>query len=271
MSSKPDHPELLRLARQFNWILPSLDDCPPTESAYSDEHARERAELDRFSWWYQTRNCIIRKALRPIPRNHALWDIGCGTGVVAESLIDDGREVIGLEPSAVGAVIASSYGLTILPTTLESLHLPNESIQTIMLFDVLEHIADRQDFLREIQRVLTPGGYLLISVPAMNWLWSSFDIDERHHLRYTKKKLSSELSSNGFRVTKTGYYFFLTVIPLFMLRALPFRFGLRSQLTDRSAVGASGGVLGRILTRIETLIALQVPLGSSLFAIAQRE
>ena len=271
MPEKVTHPELLRLATAFNWRLPSTSTVTPTESAYSDEHMRERAELDRSSWWYQTRNRIILNALQILPRDFALWDIGCGTGVVIEALTKDGRMVIGLEPSAAGADIAASFGQTVLPTTLESLQLPSKSIQAVSLFDVLEHIADRQALLREIRRVLMPDGYLVITVPAMTWLWSSFDEDERHHLRYTKRTLSAELSASGFNVRKSGYFFLFTVPPLLLLRALPHKFGWHTALTDTTAVGARGGTTGHLLAKIETALSMRTPLGSSLLAISQPE
>lgn len=271
MPNDATHPELLRLARDFNWMLPATADLVATDSAYSDEHTRERAKLDRSSWWYQTRNRIIQRALEPLPRDCTLWDIGCGTGVVIEALTKDGRQVIGLEPSLAGADIAASFGQTAFPMTLESLRLPNESIQALSLFDVLEHVADRQALLQEIRRVLMPDGYLLLTVPAMNWLWSSFDVDERHHLRYSKRTLSRELTASGLCVTRSGYFFFLTVIPLFLLRALPHRLGWRTALTDTAAVGASGGPIGRILTKIEMALAMRVPFGSSLMAVVRRE
>jgi SAM-dependent methyltransferase len=271
MPKETTHPELLRLVTEFNWRLPSTTHMTPTDSAYSDEHTRERAELDRTSWWYQTRNRIIQKVLQPLPRDCVLWDIGCGTGVVIEALTKDGRTVIGLEPSAAGADIAASFGQTVLPTTLESLRLPSGSIRAISLFDVLEHIADRQALLREVRRVLKPDGYLVLTVPAMTWLWSSFDEDERHHLRYTKRTLSAELSASGFKVRKSGYFFLLTVPPLLLLRALPYRFGWRTALTDTTAVGPSGGTTGQVLAKIETALSMRTPLGSSLLAIAQPE
>jgi len=240
------------------------------ESAYSDSHTADRANLDGTSWWYQTRNRIIIQALRTIPTGTAIWDIGCGTGVVSAALRSTGRQIVGVEPSRAGAEITARTGIPTFQTTLEKLELPSNSLATVSLFDVLEHVQDRQSLLHELHRVLQPDGYLFISVPALPVLWSQFDVDEAHQLRYTRSSLREELAIAGFSVKRIGYMFALAVLPLLVLRALPYRIGIRKSLSDSAGVAARGGLLGRIASRIELTIALRAPFGSSLLAFAHK-
>jgi len=275
------HPELERLQRECGWrptlvaneTIPTLFHAASViqvATAYSDSHTANRADLDGTSWWYQTRNRIIIQALRTVPAGTAIWDIGCGTGVVSAALRSTGHQIVGVEPSRAGAEITARTGIPTFHTTLEKLELPSNSLAAVSLFDVLEHVPDRQSLLHELHRVLQPQGYLFISVPALPVLWSQFDVDEAHQLRYTRSSLREELATAGFSVKRIGYMFALTVLPLLVLRALPYRIGIRTSLSDSAGVAAGGGLLGRVASRVELTIALRAPFGSSLLVFAHK-
>ena len=138
------------------------------------------------------------------------------------------------------------------------------------MLDVLEHLDDREKALTEVHRVLTPNGRLVLTVPAIASLWSQFDVDAGHYLRYNKRSIKKELESNGFEVIRMGYFFALTVLPLFVLRALPYRLGVRKAAGTEATLGASGGILGRVATWIERVIAMKTPIGSSLLVVARK-
>jgi len=181
-----------------------------------------------------------------------------------------GRQVIGIEPSRVGAQVTAETGIPTFQTTLEKLELPSNSLAAVSVFDVLEHVPDRQSLLHELHRVLQPDGFLVLTVPALPLLWSQFDDDEAHQLRYTRLTLRNELVKAGFSVETIGYMFALTVLPLLLLRALPYRLGMRKSLSDSAGVAAGGGLLGRIASRIELTIALRAPFGSSVLAVVRK-
>lgn len=101
-------------------------------------------------------------------------------------------------------------------------------------------------------------------------LWSQFDIDGGHYLRYNKKLIRRELETQGFVVTRVGYFFVTTVVPLLLLRVLPYRLGLRRAVATSETLSASGGLLGRLLARFEISLALRLPIGSSLLVIATK-
>ncbi|MFM8958344.1 MAG: class I SAM-dependent methyltransferase [Actinomycetota bacterium] len=239
-------------------------------SAYSDSHTADRANLDGTSWWYQTRNRIIIQALRTVPTGTAIWDIGCGTGVVSAALRSTGHQIVGVEPSRAGAEITARTGIPAFHTTLEKLELPSNSLAAVSLFDVLEHVQDRQGLLHELHRVLQPDGFLVLTVPALPLLWSQFDDDEAHQLRYTRLTLRNELVKAGFSVETIGYMFALTVLPLLLLRALPYRLGIRKSLSDSAGVAVHGGLLGHLASQIDQSLALRTPFGSSVLAVVRK-
>jgi SAM-dependent methyltransferase len=73
------------------------------------------------------------------------------------------------------------------------------------LLDVLEHVDDTRA-LAEARRVLRPGGLLLITVPAMPWLWSYRDRAAGHRRRYTRSALRRLAEDCGFEVAELRYY-----------------------------------------------------------------
>ena len=276
------HTELTRLAREFEWRIQDLatqesgsrlwmlHTRTPEASIYSDATWQETDELLDESWWYLTRNQIIKKTLDRSGVHGPIWDIGCGSGVVARFLNDQGLATVGVEPSFGGAQLTSRRGVTAVCGSLEGLVLPDESLEAVAMFDVLEHLKDRDSAIQEIRRVLKPNGHLILTLPALKILWSEFDETGGHYLRYNRSTIRKELESHGFRVRSMGYFFASTVLPLLVLRVLPYRLGRRKAIATESSLGSSGGALGRLASRIEVLLASRVPFGSSLIVVAER-
>jgi SAM-dependent methyltransferase len=90
----------------------------------------------------------------------------------------------------------------------------------IALFDVLEHIEDDAAFLHQANSALTPEGRVVLTVPAMPFLWSAHDVSHHHFRRYTKQTLCSVLESAGFAVEYVSYWNFCLFIPAAVARLL---------------------------------------------------
>ena len=274
--------ELERLATTFGWVprAQSMTSTPEATnqhdldhsvaSAYSDEAWRHIEDLATTSWWYRTRNQILADELEGCINPPTIWDVGGGSGVVAQHLMTKGFEVVLIEPTRAGAMIALERGVPSLCSTLENLQLPSECLPALGLFDVLEHIENRARTLSELSRVLVPGGHLVLTLPAITSLWSGSDLSAGHFIRYNKRTIRRELELHGFEIQRLGYFFALTVLPLFILRALPYRLGFRKPVAEDQTLAASGGVFGRIAAAIERRIAMRTPIGTSLLVVARK-
>jgi len=227
-------------------------------------------DLATTSWWYTTRNDILWQKTKALLRGSALWDIGGGSGIVARFLMSRDVDVVLVEPSAGGAKIARDRGVSSLCATLEQLRLPGACLPAVGMFDVLEHLDDRAKTLREIERVLLPGGYLLLTVPALQTLWSDSDVAAGHYVRYNRRFIRAELERHDFEILRLGYFFALTVLPLFAMRAIPYRLGFRKPIADDETLGASGGIVGRFAAWLERTLAMRTPVGSSLLVVARK-
>jgi len=275
------HPEFVRLRRDFGWKPEPAEDpavkLPRTfepghdrdSTVFKDYQWAEMNDLINNSWWYHTRNNVIYRALMCHEVKPTLWDIGCGSGVVTKYLSDFGVSVVGVEPSHHGALLAMGKGLSVLKSHLQDLRLPTNSVSSIAMFDVLEHLANRDEILKEIHRVLEPDGHLVLTLPALMSLWSEFD-EHGYQLRYNKRAVKKELQRNGFLIEHVGYFFLFTVAPLYLLRALPFRLGRRQAVASKVSLRASGGIFGRALGRLEVALASRIPFGTSLIVIAKK-
>ena len=198
-----------------------------------------------------------------------IWEVGAGHGNMAIPLAEVGITTIAIEPLYFGAKILSDRGFHSYAQTLDQLALPDSCLGAIGIFDVLEHLMEPKVVLNEIYRVLKPGGLLLTSVPAYQWLYSDFDIQIGHFRRYSRKSLVDLLGSYNFKTTEVSNLFFIFIFPAIILRRIPYLIGIRRRKkktvpTSENFMIKALGPLLRPLLVLETKV--QIPLGLSIFS-----
>ncbi len=119
-----------------------------------------------------------------------LLEVGCGTGEFLIAARSAGHSVIGLDLSqeVVSYVRHRHPDLDVRCSTVESAGLPAESVDVIAAFHVLEHVADPIGLLRQMQRLLRPGGLVYIRVPnlersvvVLGRNWRGFSVEHVGH------------------------------------------------------------------------------------------
>jgi SAM-dependent methyltransferase len=161
-------------------------------------------ELDDRHWWYRGRRRIIRAeldrlALAPGAR---ILDAGCGSGRTLEELVAYG-EVQGIELDPGAAELASSRGVgEVRIGRLEQLPWEDAQFDLITCLDVIEHTPDDRVTLSELRRVSKPGGFLLVTVPAYQGLWSTHDVANHHYRRYSRPRMRAAAGEAGWRVRR---------------------------------------------------------------------
>jgi SAM-dependent methyltransferase len=84
-----------------------------------------------------------------------------------------------------------------------------DTIDTVVAINIIEHIREQQSFLKSCFTVLNPGGRLIVFAPAFPALFSNIDTEAGHFRRYTKKNLAALLSSAGFEICTARYFNFI--------------------------------------------------------------
>jgi SAM-dependent methyltransferase len=169
----------------------------------------EAGEQATHFWYAPRRALLLDTILRAgVARDAPLLDVGCGTGGLVAELLRHGFDAHGVDPWAAQASDGRAAA-RLRPGQAEALPWPDASVAAACAFDVIEHVDDVVA-LRELQRVLRPGGHLFLSVPAHAWLWSARDTLAGHRRRYTRRLLRERVGAAGFTVERLfGYQLLL--------------------------------------------------------------
>ena len=145
------------------------------------------------------------------PQRGSLVEVGCGTGFLLKKFHDDGWDVLGVEPDVgLCEFVQRRHKLKASPTTLEAATLPDDSADVIVMLHVIEHVPDPLATLREVWRVLRPGGHLVIETPRYDTVaFAIFGRRERsiscdgHIYFFTTKTLRRLCEKAGFSVRQS--------------------------------------------------------------------
>jgi SAM-dependent methyltransferase len=239
------------------------------------------AKAEEHHFWFQARNRLLAGLLRRyFPDARSLLELGCGTGNVLAYLHRRGNwdRIVGAELHLSGLRVAR----TRLPPEVELVQLDATSLpaanifDVIGAFDVLEHIEQDEAALREMHRVLKPGGGAIIAVPQHPALWSVSDEIAHHQRRYQRGELEQRVSAAGFNVLFSSSYIVLLLPMLVFNRLLP----ERRERRESSAISREFGLAPSInlalgaITKFEvglTLAGVRWPVGGSRIVVASRQ
>lgn len=190
--------------------------------SFPDTGYNQNFKIEGNSFWFQHRNRVILELLANSPKSETWWDIGGGNGCVAFELQARGWNIKLLEPGKAGCQNAKARGVEhVYCGTIEDL--PEESIiENAMCCDVIEHIEHSSRFLEDLNKKMIEKGKLIITVPAFQGLWSNEDTWAGHFRRYNHLSLKEEVEGAGFTCIYASYFFVPLVIPMWIIRRLPF-------------------------------------------------
>jgi len=179
-----------------------------------------RAE-DRH-WWYRGRRRVLERVIDDLrlPAHARILDAGCGSG---RNMVEFARHgtVTGIELSHTSVRLAREREAgEVVEGSVLDMPFDADAFELAASLDVIEHLQDDLQALRELRRVVAPGGTLLVTVPAYQWLWSGHDEINHHFRRYTRRSLQQVGEQAGWRQVRTTYFNSLLLPAAIALRVL---------------------------------------------------
>jgi SAM-dependent methyltransferase len=240
------------------------------------EEYRRMFEAEESHWWYAGMRSISfallgsRLPAAP-PQGRRILDAGCGTGNNLRHLSGEGR-AYGLDLSEEALRFCRERGVTAVRGRVGSLPYGDGVFDCVTSFDVLYHrwVENDQAAVREMARVLRPGGVVLIRLPAFEWLRRAHDdaVHTRH--RYTRGEVRRLLEGAGLTVLHDTYCNTL-LLPIVLLRsALDSVFATEASDLSRLPRLVERAFRGALACEASLVRHVSLPLGASVMGVARK-
>jgi len=188
------------------------EDCIPDDYYKTGEYRKQLAEslesskavIEQDEMQYYTLQTLFPDSLR----GKNILDVGCGVGSLLDMLKNVSHSQIGIEPCNPYLESLSKRGYEVYSNLFEAINNNNGNIDYAFSIQVIEHVDNPKEFLKEIKRLIRPGGKLLISTPnrddiLMNLLkdeFSPFFYRTQHRWYFDKNSLTVCAKHAGFKV-----------------------------------------------------------------------
>ncbi|MFZ2266207.1 MAG: class I SAM-dependent methyltransferase [Azonexus sp.] len=228
------------------------------------------SEISETHFWFDARARLITRILDSLPLSGraAALEIGCGSGGFLPVLRARFGEVVGVDAYESSLREAVRCEPKAVPVQADAHRIPLAAGQfdLIVALDVLEHL-EPEKFFAEAARLVRPGGFLLLSVPAFPLLWGDADVRAGHRCRYRRRHLVAEIAQHGWAPLGTAYYQCLLFGAMLLSRRLA-RGGISS--VERQPPAWMGRLFAAVNRAELLLLGRHAPFGTSLIAWAQR-
>lgn len=240
------------------------------------ENFAVEAQVEEYHWWFAGRRELFARELTRmgLKSNSGVLDVGTGTGANLRMLQGlDARNVIGLDSNELAISYCQSKNLgQVRRGDICAIPFADQSFDFVLATDVIEHVDDDAVALKEVTRVLKPGGRALVAVPAFESLWGLQDIVAHHKRRYRLRSLLEKMRAAGLTPRRYYYFNYLLFAPIWLARRLIDLLNIKRN----SEAEFNSPLINRCLStvfRVDTVTAplLRPPFGVSILVVAERE
>lgn len=189
-----------------------------------EQYIEELFRVENTNWWHVAKRAqVLDMARRYFPPDGSpALEEGAGAGRLLMDIRDAYGTAVGVDMSNAALSACKQRGLSMMVNGDAEKGLPfsDDTFRLVVFSDVLEHLKNHENALHEAARVIKPGGGIVLSVPAMPWMYSYWDKEHGHQRRYTKPQLRELVADAGFDILKLSYTNFFILPPAIMVRKL---------------------------------------------------
>lgn len=239
-----------------------------------DEYARLNIS-DKDHWYYSGKRLIAKHWLERlhVAKAERVLEVGIGTGRMLEELCAK-YQAVGLDAATDALNLAKSrVPDRLIQGALSNMPFGNNIFSAVIALDVLEHIERDFQAVKEMLRVLAPGGFLLLTVPAFQVLWSYWDESLGHKRRYSRRMILDLALRADAEVVFCTYLNSALFPPILLHRRLvgPVLQKVTSvRAEDHVPPAPVNNILRKLFTRQATNSSFHLPFGTSVFAILKK-
>lgn len=232
---------------------------------YSGKDLEILADAFRYQDW-------VADQFRPYLHG-SVMEIGAGIGSMAREWLTCAEKLHLVEPAGnLFPVLQKNFqscpNVSLHHGVLEEVLSENPTLavnafDAVVMINVLEHIEDDYCALKTVNRMLVPGGHLLIFVPAMQLLYGSLDRKFGHYRRYTKESLTAICRKTGCEIIDIRYFDLFGAIPWWFVGCV-----LRSKTLNPIMAKLYDRLVVPLARRVEK--AISPPFGKNLVLVARQ-
>lgn len=234
---------------------------------------------EMFGPRHEYRLGIITREVEKLPRGARILDAAIGLGQLAGRMQERGYDVVGIDYSLDAAFhVKRNLGIPVVIGDLTKV--PFRAVfDGVTSGETLEHLDDDASAVREIARVLVPGGLCVATVPALQSLWSASDDYYEHRRRYTREQLSTLFRNASMKIVKAAFWGFPIVLVYDTLVILPMnkrraRLAVQEDAALRSV--ARAGRSRMLVNAVRAVFSLDrlfsfIPFGPGLLLVARKD
>lgn len=238
--------------------LPEIDGA---HERYAHETLKAFSLTSNYNKW-------VCGTFAPYLSGRKVLEIGCGIGNLTGHLRTACRELIGVDVSdfylrhlRIDFPDMKFFNYDVSDPAIAAIE--NEGIEVVVAVNVLEHVKNDLQALKNAYSLLKPGGRLILFVPALSWLYGTMDESLSHYRRYDRGELEGKVTAAGFKVERSSFSNLFGIAGWFM-NGRVFR---RKTFPILQTIVFDG--LVPFLARAESL--LRLPVGMNLTVIAVKD
>ena len=187
------------------------------------DYYKDYYQMERQHWWFVIRAKIILERIQKLSNPNGslkILNVGVATGRSTE-LLEKFGEVTSLEyDQDCCEFLRQELHIPVIQGSVLDLPFESGSFDLVCAFDVIEHVEDDQQAVKELKRVCKDQGLVVVTVPAFMQLWSHHDVVNQHYRRYVLKQLKQLFDDKTHKTIYYSYFNTFLFIPIWFFRQL---------------------------------------------------